>query len=132
MELRSESREMERVSASRRDFRLTPLASAWWWLLPPVKLALDRLRRRSDRRSYISSLPPEDVAVMVSYVNKATGWLVVSVGGLLLALEATWNLLRTWHVTAFWSIAAWLLIAAAVVALVAAEVLRARRVERAN
>ena len=132
MELRNEGREMERVSAHRSEFRLTPMASAWWWLLPPVKLALDHRLRQRDRARYLATLPPEDAAVMVSYVNKATGWLIVSVGGLLLALEATWNLLRTWRVTPFWSIAAWLLIAAAVVALVAAEVLRTRRVEGAN
>ena len=66
MELRNEGREMERVSAGRHEFRLTPPASAWWWLLPPVKIVLDRRRHRRDRERYIASLPPEDVAVMVS------------------------------------------------------------------
>lgn len=77
--------------------------SAWWWLLPPVHYVLQRRRSRDFHRTVLSALRPDQIQVLVTYFNKATGWLFVGLGGLLIATKETSELAesREWGLTPF-------------------------------
>jgi hypothetical protein len=79
------------VHATFAGFNQPPPVSPWWWLLPPVRYWLQRRREKRYRRAGMQTLPPEQLDALVEYINKATGWLFVALGGLLLAVKETWE-----------------------------------------
>jgi len=74
--------------------------SAYWWLLPPVRLYLERRRSHRMNRLLIHQMDPTDVEALMSFLNKATGWMFVAVGGFLLALQETYDVVEHYD----WSI----------------------------
>ena len=50
-----------------------------------------RKRSREIRIAVIKSLEQDHRMVVVDYLNKATGWLCVALGGLLIAIEQTFE-----------------------------------------
>ncbi len=70
------------------------LVSRWWWMLPPVRLWLQRRRMARHRQAVIDAMPDEDLERFTRYVNTAAGWLMVAGGGLLLAARETWGLVE--------------------------------------
>jgi uncharacterized membrane protein YiaA len=66
--------------------------SPWWWLLPPVAYVLQRRRAQAHQTAVIAAMPHQDVEMLMAYMNKALGWLIVGAGGLLLAVRETWDL----------------------------------------
>lgn len=91
------SEERERVQfehwhEARKKLPAQREASAWWWLLPPIKIYLERKYSNEYRRQFIAALPPEDVALMINFMNKATAWLYVATGGFLIAIKETYEL----------------------------------------
>ena len=69
-----------------------PTFSRWWWLIPPVGYALQVRRSRIYRRSVMDGLTSTQMEQLVRFGNKATGWILISVGALLVALTETWTL----------------------------------------
>jgi hypothetical protein len=106
MELREENIENEHFEAAARSIEKPPKISQWWWLLPPVKVWLERRRSHEYRRSFVSVLSPEDVEQMITFINKAAGWLLVAAGGFLIAIKETYELVEAmhWETAAFWII----------------------------
>ncbi|MFT3835627.1 MAG: hypothetical protein QM723_01350 [Myxococcaceae bacterium] len=68
-----------------------PKVSPLWWLVPPVKLILERRYLRSARERLTATLSAEELEGMMEFTNKSTGWFFVAGGGLLLAINATWE-----------------------------------------
>jgi uncharacterized membrane protein YhhN len=49
----------------------------------------------------VASLRPDEMASLLSYINKATGWLLVAAGALFIAVKETGELVEHLH----WSVA---------------------------
>jgi hypothetical protein len=81
-----------------------PRVSSWWWLFPPVLYLKHRRREATLRQLMLSQLTPEQAGIVIDYLNKSTGWLLVGAGGLLIATKETWELREhfEWPVWIFW------------------------------
>jgi hypothetical protein len=58
---------------------------------------LNTRRQAQFRRDFNAALPPEALRQTVSFFNKANGWVVVGLGGFLLATKETWELVADFH-----------------------------------
>ena len=94
LELRDEEFERERLEEVDRRLRPVEPVSPWWWLVPPVHLILSRRRREERQHAMMIELADEDYLALLSFMNKATGWLMVGAGGLLIATKETYELLE--------------------------------------
>ncbi|MHA3702698.1 hypothetical protein ACXR2U_10995 [Jatrophihabitans sp. YIM 134969] len=92
-ELHEQDLDREALAEAGRGVVSPPRVSDWWWLVPPVKYLRERRRNQAFRRAVFEALGPEDRAAFVDYMNKATGWLLVAVGGTCIAGKETWELL---------------------------------------
>jgi hypothetical protein len=92
LELQEEGLERERIEQVTAGVPKPAPISGWWWLLPPVRFELGRRRSAEYRRRTMAAIGPEDMADLVRYLNKALGWLLVGLGGLLLAINETWEI----------------------------------------
>jgi hypothetical protein len=94
LELTAENLEIDRDTIHRQTAALSQPAkvSVWWWLLPPVKIYLEQHRSDTIRHIYIQSLSTEQIEALTSFMNKASGWLFVAVGGLCIAIKETYEL----------------------------------------
>lgn len=106
LELQEQDIEMDRIKASGAKVQKPKGVSAWWWLLPPVKIILENRQSREYRHRYIKALTPEDVESLIAFMSKATGWLLVACGGLFIAMKETYELaeLEHWNHELFWAI----------------------------
>jgi len=104
LELREEDVDREGLEASKASVEPPGMPSPWWWLLPPVYYLLWRQRSREYRRAVFDQLSQDQKKQFVSFVNKATGWLIVAFGASLLAAEQTWQITERyeWPVWLFW------------------------------
>jgi hypothetical protein len=93
-----------------------PPDSPWWWLFPPVGYVLHRRRSRRIRQGMLALWTPAQRRAWARLGNKATGWLMVAVAGLLLAFRETWQLVEHYHwpLLVFWLLAAGMTIVSAV------------------
>jgi hypothetical protein len=105
LELREEDIQSEQIEAASARLRAGhPEVSAWWWLLPPVHYWLQRRRSKRLREAVMRELSPDQLGGLVSFLNKATGWLFVAGGAALIAVKETWELteLQEWPHVVFW------------------------------
>jgi hypothetical protein len=104
LELREQEMSREELESATASVEREPSVSAWWWLVPPVYYWLNH--RRSDRmnKAMVKLLTPRQMSGLIDYVNKATGWLFVGVGGLLIGIKETWALSEHygWPLVAYW------------------------------
>lgn len=98
LELRDQDFAADRIRAANEQATKLRHPSAWWWLLPPVKLVLERKRDRLFRNEFFSLLSRDDSESMLSFMNKATAWLYVGLGGFLLAAKETYELDQHLHI----------------------------------
>ena len=96
LELKEENIEFDRTKAVEGLRKPRPI-SVWWWLLPPIKLWLEHRRSNEIRRAFVRSLPPETMETLLSFLNKATGWSYVGLGGFCIALKETYELTEHMH-----------------------------------
>ncbi len=94
VELHDEELDRDRMAAAGRGVAKPPAISPWWWLVPPVKYVRERRRNKAFREAVFQAMTPEDRAEFVDYMNKATGWLLVALGGVCIAAKETWELLE--------------------------------------
>jgi hypothetical protein len=97
IELREEEIDRKAIEAAKSTIERPTSMSAWWWLLPPVAYVKQMNRRRQYNEAFNAALGPEQLAQTVSFFNKANGWIVVGIGGFLLATKETWELVRDFH-----------------------------------
>jgi hypothetical protein len=97
LELKEQDVERERLHEVKKEISIPRNVSFWWWLLPPVKLILERIQTHKWRREYFNVLIAEDREALVNFTQKAKGWLFVAGGGLLLAVEETWRFTQLFH-----------------------------------
>jgi hypothetical protein len=104
IELRDEEIDQEAIEAVKSSITPPPRIRAWWWLLPPVAYFLNARRQKQFRQEFNAALPPEALKQSVSFLNKANGWLIVALGGFLIAAKETWELVTDlhWPVWVFW------------------------------
>jgi hypothetical protein len=96
LELQGLDFELSKVRQQMRDAapaKVSPL----WWLLPPIKLVLERRYLREARDRMVQALSYEEFEGLLEFTNKATGWLYVAGGGLLLAISATDEVVGHFH-----------------------------------
>jgi hypothetical protein len=91
LELRDEDVADERIRKAMADVTSPTKVSAWWWLVPPVKIILERQRATLHRARYMEALPDEDTKALIALIDKATGWVFVGTGGLCIALKYTYE-----------------------------------------
>jgi hypothetical protein len=92
LELREQNSLRDEIMQVIQKQPVPPPVSAWWWLLPPVRIALEQRRWQGRRVDMMGSFNPAQRKELVQYMNKTTGWLLVGVGGFLLAVKETWEL----------------------------------------
>ena len=97
IELREEEIDQEAIEAVKSNITPPPRISAWWWLLPPAAYFLQMRRQQAYRKAFNAALPPEQLKQTVSFLNKANGWLIVALGGFLIAVKETWELVEDFH-----------------------------------
>jgi hypothetical protein len=102
LELKDQDIARDHIEETRQNIPPQRHASAWWWLLPPVKIVLERRLSNSWRRDFLQALPREDIAGLLSFMNKATGWIFVSSGGLLLAVKESYELIHGLEANLVW------------------------------
>jgi hypothetical protein len=104
IELQEEEFDREAIEAARSTVTQPPKFSGWWWLLPPIAYVKRFRRSRAARRAFQDALPLEQLEQAVAFLNKANGWLIVALGGYLLAVSETWALVADlhWPTWVFW------------------------------
>jgi len=107
IELQEQDIEVDRIRSVGDSVPKPAEISAWWWLLPPVKFWLEHRRSERIRRLYFEALESADVEALLSFMNKALGWLLVGLGGLCIALKETYELVehQQWNNLTFWLLA---------------------------
>ena len=94
LELSEEEFEREKFEGIRGTLAPPEPISAWWWLFPPAHLLLSRHRTEDYKDQMLLALDDEDFANLMSYMNKASAWMVVGAGGVLIATKETFELLE--------------------------------------
>ncbi|RYU13431.1 hypothetical protein [Nocardioides iriomotensis] len=102
LELQEEELEFDRVRGLASAVPAPPPLSRWWWLVPPARLLLSRRRQDVHRRAVVDALSDADHEVLVSYIGKARGWLIVGAGAFLIACKETWELVEGHHWPEAW------------------------------
>ncbi|MDR6868176.1 hypothetical protein J2Y69_002787 [Microbacterium resistens] len=98
MELREVADDsIDQLSGISRPEQKPSGVSPWWWLLPPVAVALIWRSGQRQRREFVSSLPAGTRKVMFTFQSKAQAWLLVAAGAFLIALKETWHLVHAMH-----------------------------------
>ena len=65
----------------------------WWWLLPPLKIYLEKRRIQKIQKTYSDiKLSDETRESLHKYALKVNGWSGVTIGGWLAAIGTTWQL----------------------------------------
>jgi hypothetical protein len=104
IELQEEEVDQEAIEAVKSAIEVPPPISVWWWLLPPVAYFLQMRRRREYHEKFNAALAPEQLKQTISFFNKANGWVIVAIGGFLIGVKETWDLVGVvhWPVWVFW------------------------------
>jgi hypothetical protein len=109
VELGDEELEREDLEHLRSDVEhgadgAPPRIPAWWWLFPPVLYVKHRRRDKVMRTLMLARLTLEQTELVLDFVNKATGWVLVGLGGFLIASKETWELREhyEWPIWPFW------------------------------
>ena len=69
--------------------------SLWWWLLPPVKIILERRKISKIKQVYADVTLSDDTHKSLRRFSlKANGWIGVTLGGWLVAISTTWELVE--------------------------------------
>ena len=89
LELKEQDIEIDRIRAAGPKVPKPKSISMWWWLIPPVQIILARRRSQEYRKKYIKALRHEDAEALISFMNKATAWMLVGLGGFCIAFQET-------------------------------------------
>ncbi len=73
--------------------------SPWFWILPPLKIILERNRAMKVIKKFVTS--EHDIKVLMSFIDKATAWYYVSLGGWFKVVTSIYEILTENHVKLF-------------------------------
>jgi hypothetical protein len=104
LELGEENVSREDVARFQPTRSATERPSGWWWLVPPVGYWKQRRYAQRERQAMMAALPPDVMANLVMFMNKATAWFYVASGAFLIALKETSELVEghEWPTAVFW------------------------------
>jgi hypothetical protein len=104
LELRAQDIDRESLQRVAKSVPMPPRVSAWWWLVPPVFYALHWRNGAQYRKQMFAAMTAEQREQTRGFLNKATGWFIVAGGAILLASQATWQLVERYALPAwsFW------------------------------
>ncbi len=104
LELREQDIQRDLIAATSHSLDVPPRVSRWWWLMPPLHYFMQRRQSARHRAALVDALPPQQVDELLLFVQKATGWMYVAFGGLLIASSETWTLFdhNEWPVAVYW------------------------------
>jgi hypothetical protein len=104
LELQEQDIERDRLTELGETVEGPAPLSRWWLLLPPAWYVLERRRRKRWRNAVLAAMAPSELEAFVNYIDKATAWVFVGLGGLLIATKETWELAEhhEWPVSVFW------------------------------
>jgi hypothetical protein len=104
LELKEEAIEIDHTKFA--NARRPKSVSAWWWFIPPVKIILERRRNEAVQKELFSTLSKSEAQSLVSFINKATAWQFVAIGGFCIALKETYELIHHlgWSIIFYWII----------------------------
>ncbi len=104
LELHKEQVAADQMAMATTKVPAPPAVSAWWWLLPPIKLYLDGQRRSQHRHTFLASLTPEERETIVAFLSMFRGWLLVATGALLIAIQQTYDVVERLNLSlgVFW------------------------------
>lgn len=72
--------------------------SFWWWLLPPLKIYLEKRRIRKIKQRYAHvKLSDASRQELRQFSLKVNGWSGVTLGGWLVAISTTWDFSEACH-----------------------------------
>lgn len=73
-------------------------------MVPPVHWVLRRRRQEAHKRMILDVMQDEDYEALTRFVNKAVGWILVAIGGFLIAAKETYGLCleMEWSDVVFW------------------------------
>lgn len=127
LELKDMDIAREHIEETRKRIPEQKHVSFWWWLLPPIKIILERRLSNQWRRQFITALPNEAMEPIVAYMNKASGWVFVSSGAFFLAVKENYELIHGLEAHLWWF---WALTIVMSLLCAANTVVRARRTQR--
>lgn len=106
LELLDQELDREGMEAATASLVRPAMPHPAWWLLPPVMYFMRKRRNDSFREEAMTHLSELQLAQYTGLRQKASGWLVVSAGALLLSAGATWDLTEhyNWQAWSFWLI----------------------------
>lgn len=130
LELEEQGIAHEDIESAAKSVPEPPRISPWWWLIPPVGYWLSRGRSEQYRQAVVAALSDEQMKLFLDFVNKATGWLLVAGGALLIATKETWGLVSEYEgpVWVFWVVA--IVMATLAASFTAARMSRSHRMAR--
>lgn len=99
LELSDENLEIDKIRLPRESAGLPPRISVYWWFLPPIKLYLEQRRSSQYRKYLFQTMDTKDAESLMSFLNKATGWLLVAIGGLFIATKETYELSKYYEIS---------------------------------
>lgn len=67
--------------------------SPWYWLIPPVKIILERNRAMKVIKRFVKT--DHEIKVFISFNDKATAWYFVSLGGWMELITSIYDILQT-------------------------------------
>lgn len=97
IELKEEEFDRDGIEEATSSIPRPERTSSWWWLLPPVAYFRQRAKSTAYRRAVMGQLKSEQREQMFTFMNKASGWLLVAFGAFLIAFKETWELCELFH-----------------------------------
>ena len=107
IELMEDAEQSSDIQESMRDAPVVEQVSRWWWLFPPAYFILRRRSSTRQQAALFRTMTSEQRRRMLTFVNKAGGWMTVAAGAFLIALKETWELTEVshWPAWLFWVLA---------------------------
>ena len=103
LELQEQEIDREEIDKVTSSVEAQPSMSPWWWLLPPVAYLKQRNLSKAHRQAVMNALGPRQVEQTISFLNKASGWMIVAAGAFLIAIKESWEVVEhfEWPLWAF-------------------------------
>ena len=104
LELREQEIDREAIEAVTSTVQAPPPISPWWWLLPPVAYVKQRRQSQLHRQAVMDALGPRELEQTLSFMNKASGWMIVAGGAFLIAIKETFEVVELFElpIAVFW------------------------------
>jgi hypothetical protein len=106
LELHEQEIDREEIDRVTSTIEAPAPISPWWWLLPPVAYVKQRRQSKAHRQAVMDALGPQQLEQTISFLDKASGWMIVAAGAFLIAIKETYEVVELfeWPIAVFWVI----------------------------